>query len=64
MTDKKPEELQNQKGGCKCGFWPCVHSRYFQQKPDPDDVNLCKGCETMKHVNVDGLCGRCAQNIN
>lgn len=27
---------------------------------DPDEVNLCKGCNTMKHTNTDGLCGRCA----
>jgi hypothetical protein len=26
---------------------------------DSDEVNLCKGCGAMKHVNADGYCGRC-----
>lgn len=26
---------------------------------DKDEINLCKGCNTMKHLNADGLCGRC-----
>lgn len=26
---------------------------------DLDNVNLCKGCGAMKHLNSDGLCGRC-----
>jgi len=28
-------------------------------RPDEDEVTLCKGCNTMKHVNADGYCGRC-----
>lgn len=24
-----------------------------------DEVQLCKGCGTMKHVNAKGYCGRC-----
>lgn len=27
---------------------------------DPtNEVNLCKGCNTMKHLDADGYCGRC-----
>lgn len=27
---------------------------------DTTEVNLCHDCQTMKHLNQDGLCGRCA----
>lgn len=30
--------------------------------PDPTEVNLCAGCGTMKHLNADNLCGRCADS--
>lgn len=29
---------------------------------NPDEVNLCKGCYTMKHTNDKGLCGRCTHS--
>jgi hypothetical protein len=59
-------------GGGKCEVtlagaricW-CRHS--FHSAPiealeayNMDEVDLCKGCNTAKHVNADGLCGRCA----
>ena len=27
-----------------------------------DDVNLCKGCNTIKHLNTNGYCGRCVKD--
>jgi len=29
---------------------------------DMADVNLCKGCGTMKHLDVRGYCGRCSKS--
>lgn len=29
-----------------------------------DGVDLCKGCGAMKHVNKDGVCGRCVKGQN
>jgi hypothetical protein len=31
-----------------------------QAESDLDDVNVCKGCSTVKHVNAKGLCGKCS----
>lgn len=30
-----------------------------EPKYSPDEVDLCKGCNTMKHLAANGLCGRC-----
>lgn len=32
---------------------------HTQPTPHSDEIDLCKGCGTMKHLNSDGLCGRC-----
>lgn len=26
-----------------------------------NELNLCKGCNTIKHLDADGYCGRCAK---
>lgn len=27
-----------------------------------NELNLCKGCNTMKHLDANGYCGRCTKS--
>lgn len=64
------QQERQEKNKSFCGCPMCLHHTEpyalaaLPSTPSNEEINLCKQCNTAKHLNAEGLCGRCATPSN